>query len=174
MLVCKREQFNIEAWQDIMIFWSPKATYFLIALLFVVAGFLYIGRGQEYGNAAGKDLQDFLSHNIGSTNLSIFNQRNVAATEVPLSISQEIKYVAKRVLISVGIAIERKSYAIEFDLQLLQNNGHIYCLVRVHGDKVLGIIIRAPSKEDSSAIRLQKLIESAFPDYDVPILKTTR
>lgn len=158
--------------QDVMILRSPKVTYFLIAFFFLVAGVLYIGRGQEDGSAVGKDIQDFLSHNIGSTNLSIFNQRNVEAAEVPLSISQGIKYAAKRLLISAGIAIERKSYAIEFDLQSLQNNGHIYCLIRIHGDKVLGIVIRAPSKEDGSAIRLQGLIESAFPDYDVPILAT--
>jgi hypothetical protein len=171
MLACKCEQFNIGAWLDIMILQSSKITYFFIALIFVVVGLLFIGRGREEGNAVGMEIQDFFLHNIGSANLSVINQRNVAADEVPLSIRQGIQHAAKWLLILAGIAIERKSYAIEFDLQSLQNNEHIYCLVRMHGDKVLGIIIRASSKEDSSAMRLQKLIEKAFPDYDVPVIK---
>ncbi|MFI3155238.1 MAG: hypothetical protein QX199_03690 [Methylococcaceae bacterium] len=153
-----------------MVLPSSKVTYFLIALVCVVISLLFIGRGQEGGNAVGKDVQDFLSHNIGSTNLSVIDYRNVPADKVPLSISQEIKHVAKKLLILAGISIERKSFAIEFDLQSPQNKEHVYCLFRMHGDNVLRIIIKASSKEDSSAIRLQELLEKSFPDYDVPIL----
>lgn len=143
----------------------------LIVFACVIIGVLFIGREQEGGNAVGKDVQDFLSHKIGSS-LSVIGFRNIPVEDVPLTIIQEIKFVAKRLLILTGIAIERKSFAIEFDLQSSQSKEHIYCLFRMHGgDKVLQIIIKTASKEAGSAIRLQELIKKAFPDYDVPIFK---
>lgn len=152
-----------------MVLSSSKAKYPLIAVVLIIAGLLLVGRGQEGGNAVGKDVQDFLSHKIGSSNLSVTDYRDVPADEVPLSIGQEIKYIAKNALILAGVSVERKIFAIEFDLQSMQSKEHVYCLFRVHGDRVIRIIIKASSKDDSSAIRLQELIEKAFPDYDVPI-----
>ncbi len=140
----------------------------LIVFACVIIGVLFIGRGQEGGNAVGKDVQDFLSHKIGSS-LSVIGYKDIPEEDVPLTIIQEIKFVAKRLLILTSIAIEQKSFAIEFDLQSSQSKEHIYCLFRMHGDRVLRIIIKTASKEAGSAIRLQELIEKAFPDYDVPI-----
>ncbi|MGZ3912010.1 MAG: hypothetical protein ACXVBR_18130 [Flavisolibacter sp.] len=153
-----------------MVLRSSIATYLLLALVFLTAGILYLGRGQEEGNAVAKEVQSFLSYNIESSNFSVINRTTVAANEVPLPISKAFKYVAKRLLITMGIAIDRKSYAIEFDIQSQQSRDHLYCLVRVHGDQVLEIIIRSSSKNDSSAVHLQKLIQSSFPDYEVSIL----
>lgn len=149
---------------------SSIVTYLLFSLVFLAAGILYLGRGQEEGNPVAKEVQSFLSYDIESANFSVINRRTVAANEVPLPIRKAFKHAAKRLLITTGIAIDRQSYAIEFEIQSPQSSAHLYCLVRAHGDQVLEIVIRSASKEDSSAIRLQKLIQSAFPDYEVPIL----
>lgn len=144
---------------------------FLLGFFFVVAGVLFIGIGKEEGSVVAKEVQSLITYKIESSNFSIISQKTVPASEVPLSFSKTLKHIAKRLVIAVGLAIDRKSYAMKFEIQSQQSGKHLSCHVRVHGDQVLEIIIRSTSTEDSSATRLQALVQSAFFDYEVPILK---
>jgi hypothetical protein len=144
-----------------------KTVFFLIFISII--SILYLGQGQEKSSAVAKEVESFILHDIKISQLSVVHEKFVTPDKAPLSYKQEFQYLAKRLLILTGISIERESYTIEFNLQSLQTGKHIYCFVRVHGDQVLGIIIRASSKKDSLAILLQELIKSRFPNYDVPI-----
>lgn len=149
----------------------PPIAAFVFFVIFISAGILYLGKGQEEGDSLAKDIQSFFSYEIESHGFSIISRQAIEANAVPLPFSKLIKHAAKRLLITMGLAMDRKSYAFEFALQQ-ERGAHLACLVRIHGDQVLAIVIRSTPKDHGSAMRLKTLLQPAFPGYDIPILET--
>ena len=147
----------------------------LLVFATVTIGTAFFARG-SVGPATvlGKEVAERMNSSVSHINAVVVASSNVSPDSIKLSWRLAAKIAVKQAVWWLELGYALPEYAVEYQVQDVNNQSKSRCMIRVFGDTVVGITVTHELSDQLFSDRLRAALAQNFPSYEIQERKTDR